>query len=157
VLFGVHGAIARHYGTDPDKIAEPHATTLDYVVAATAGWLTGTFGGALEARKISASKGQLTAEVTGEIETEDNVLVIRRIHVVYHLIASAESRDIAERVHRIHARFCPVYLSLHKAIKITTEYRLEELSWTMILIKPKDFIAAVTPASIFHPPAERAV
>lgn len=35
VLFGVHGAVATHYKAPPD--AEPHATTLDYVVAATAG------------------------------------------------------------------------------------------------------------------------
>jgi len=36
ILFGVHGAIARHYKVSPD-IAEPHASTLDYVVAAAAG------------------------------------------------------------------------------------------------------------------------
>ena len=35
--------------------------------------MMGTFGGALEARKIDASNGKLTAEVTGEVETEDNV------------------------------------------------------------------------------------
>lgn len=36
VRFGVHGAVAEHYGVTPD-ISEPHATTLDYVVAATGG------------------------------------------------------------------------------------------------------------------------
>ncbi|HAK59859.1 MAG TPA: hypothetical protein DCO77_05675 [Nitrospiraceae bacterium] len=36
VLFGVHSAIAKHYKVDPATI-EPHATTLDYVVAAAAG------------------------------------------------------------------------------------------------------------------------
>jgi hypothetical protein len=36
VLFGVHGAVAAHYGVSPE-ISEPHATTLDYVVAAAAG------------------------------------------------------------------------------------------------------------------------
>jgi hypothetical protein len=35
VTFGVHGAIAKHYGVK--EIAEPHATTIDYVIAATAG------------------------------------------------------------------------------------------------------------------------
>jgi hypothetical protein len=35
VLFGTHGAIAEHYGMDPKKLAEPHATTIDYVIAAT--------------------------------------------------------------------------------------------------------------------------
>jgi hypothetical protein len=36
VLFGVHGAIARHYGLDPATIKEPRAATIDYVIAATA-------------------------------------------------------------------------------------------------------------------------
>ena len=36
VAFGVHGAVAEHYGIGPDD-TEPHATTLDYVVAAAAG------------------------------------------------------------------------------------------------------------------------
>ena len=36
VRFGVHGAIAQHYGVDPD-VADPAATTIDYVVAATGG------------------------------------------------------------------------------------------------------------------------
>jgi hypothetical protein len=35
-LFGVHGAVAEHYGRAPGTF-EPHATTLDWVVAATAG------------------------------------------------------------------------------------------------------------------------
>ncbi len=37
VYFSVHGAIARHYGIAEDKLPEPHAATLDYVVAATGG------------------------------------------------------------------------------------------------------------------------
>jgi hypothetical protein len=36
VLFGVHSEIAEHYKVDP-AVHEPHAATLDYVVAATAG------------------------------------------------------------------------------------------------------------------------
>jgi hypothetical protein len=36
VIFGVHGEIAEHYGVDPAQF-EPHATTIDYVVAATGG------------------------------------------------------------------------------------------------------------------------
>lgn len=36
VLFGVHSEIAEHYGVGP-AVSEPHATTLDYVVAAAAG------------------------------------------------------------------------------------------------------------------------
>jgi hypothetical protein len=36
VLFGVHDEIAEHYKATPGSF-EPHATTLDYVVAAAAG------------------------------------------------------------------------------------------------------------------------
>jgi hypothetical protein len=36
VTFGVHGAVAEHYGVDPGE-HEPHTTTLDYLVAAAAG------------------------------------------------------------------------------------------------------------------------
>ncbi len=36
VTFGLHGAVAEHYGIRPGKFPE-HATTLDYVVAAAAG------------------------------------------------------------------------------------------------------------------------
>ena len=36
VMFGVHGAIADHYGIDMSQ-TEAHATTIDYVVAATGG------------------------------------------------------------------------------------------------------------------------
>ncbi|GAC1353439.1 MAG: hypothetical protein NVS4B8_01860 [Herpetosiphon sp.] len=36
VAFGVHGAVAAHYGVKPE-IADPHATTLDYIVAAAGG------------------------------------------------------------------------------------------------------------------------
>ena len=34
--FGVHSEIAEHYGVD-QNIHEPHATTIDYVVASTGG------------------------------------------------------------------------------------------------------------------------
>jgi len=36
VLFSTHGAVAAHYKAKPGTF-EPHATTIDYVVAATAG------------------------------------------------------------------------------------------------------------------------
>ncbi len=36
VLFGVHSEIAEYYGADMEA-NEPHATTLDYLVAAAAG------------------------------------------------------------------------------------------------------------------------
>jgi len=37
VTFSVHGAIAKRYGIDEKALGEPHATTLDYIIAAAGG------------------------------------------------------------------------------------------------------------------------
>ena len=37
VTFSVHGAIAEHYKIDPASLTDSHASTIDYVIAATAG------------------------------------------------------------------------------------------------------------------------
>jgi hypothetical protein len=37
ITFSVHGAIAERYKIPAEKLGEPHAATIDYVVAATAG------------------------------------------------------------------------------------------------------------------------
>jgi len=84
----------------------------------------GTFGGALEARQINASGGRLTADVTGEVETEDGVLVIRRIHVAMRLSATEEVKATVERVHSVYAMHCPLYRTLHTAIQLTSSYEL---------------------------------
>jgi uncharacterized OsmC-like protein len=86
--------------------------------------MLGTFGGALEARQIDASDGKLTAEVTGEVETEDNVLVIRRVHVAMRLVAEPRLKDKIERVHGMYAMNCPLYRTLHEAIELTSSYEL---------------------------------
>ena len=86
--------------------------------------MLGTFGGALEARKIDASAGKLTADVTGEVESEDGVLVIRRIHVVLRLAASEDVRETVERVHGMYAMRCPLYRTLRTAIALTSVYEL---------------------------------
>jgi uncharacterized OsmC-like protein len=86
--------------------------------------MVGTFGGALEARHIDASNGKLVAEVTGEVETEEGVLVIRRIHVEIRLVAPEESRDTIERVHGIYAMRCPLYRTLRGAIGLSSAYTL---------------------------------
>jgi uncharacterized OsmC-like protein len=87
--------------------------------------MMGTFGGALEARKIDASNGKLVADVTGEVESEEGVLVIRRIHVAMRLIASEETRETVERVHGFYAMRCPLYRTLHNAMQLTSSYTLE--------------------------------
>ena len=86
--------------------------------------MLGTFGGALEARKIDASGGRLTADVRGEIESEDGVLIIRRIHVDMKLRAAEGVRDTVERVHGFFAQKCPVFRSLSPGIQITSSYTM---------------------------------
>ena len=63
----------------------------------------------------------------GEIELEEGVLVIRRIHVRMNLQAPATDRETAERVHGIYRDSCPVYRTLKPAIAITTELVFEPL------------------------------
>jgi uncharacterized OsmC-like protein len=86
--------------------------------------MMGTFGGALEARQIDASNGKLTADVRGEVEQEDGVLVIRRIHVAMRLVAPEDSRATVERVHGIYAMRCPLYRTFHNTIKLTSTVEL---------------------------------
>lgn len=84
----------------------------------------GTFGAALEARQIDASNGRLIADVTGEIEQEEGVLIIRRIHVAMRLVGPKQVKEVVERVHGIYAMRCPLYRTLHKAIQLTSSYEL---------------------------------
>ncbi|OUC07541.1 hypothetical protein RY27_14305, partial [Litorilinea aerophila] len=67
------------------------------------------------------------SEAVGEIEKEDNVLVVRRIHVTYWLRLPREQRPVAERVHGFHARFCPVYRTISGSVEITTSLEMEDL------------------------------
>jgi uncharacterized OsmC-like protein len=88
--------------------------------------MLGTFGGALEARHIDASNGKLVGEVTGEVEEEDGVLVIRRIHLSMRLAAREQVRQTVERVHGLYAMRCPLYRTLHKTIELTSSFTLKE-------------------------------
>ena len=86
--------------------------------------MMGTFGGALEARQVDASDGKLTADVTGEVEVEEGVLVIRRIHVSMRLEAPDDAKQTIERVHGLYAMHCPLYRTLHKSIQLTSPVEL---------------------------------
>lgn len=53
------------------------------------------------------------------------MLVIRRIHVTYHLRDVAdEQRETVERVHGFHADYCPVARTIRNCVEITTEFEL---------------------------------
>jgi uncharacterized OsmC-like protein len=60
----------------------------------------------------------------GEVELEERVLVLRRIHVTYTLQAPESERETVERVHAVHHNSCPVYRSIAAAIAITSEFHL---------------------------------
>jgi uncharacterized OsmC-like protein len=88
--------------------------------------MLGTFGGALDARQIDAGNGKLTADVTGEVEQDEGVLVIRRIHVSMRLTAPENVKETVERVHGIYAMRCPLYRTFHNAIQLTSSFELVE-------------------------------
>ena len=54
------------------------------------------------------------------------MLVIKRIHVRYHLRLRDDQREAAERAHATHQNHCPVARTLRGCVEITTELRTEE-------------------------------
>ncbi len=75
---------------------------------------------------MNASGGRLTSEARGEVEVEDGVLVIKRIHVDYTLHADAGAdRDKIQRAFDYHMPKCPVYRSIGGSIEITTSLDVE--------------------------------
>jgi uncharacterized OsmC-like protein len=83
--------------------------------------------GALEARNISAGDGRLRSHGVGEIEVDDKVLVIKRIHVRYELrVAFDADRAAINRAHDAQRSPCPVARSIGSCIDITTELDLIE-------------------------------
>ena len=88
--------------------------------------MLGTFGGALDARKINAKDSRLSCEVRGEVENEGGVLVIKRVHVTHTLRAEdpVAVRETVERVHDVYAQSCPVYRSLSPAFQISSSVEI---------------------------------
>ena len=60
-----------------------------------------------------------------EVESEEGVLVIRRIHVAMQLVAPEMTRETVERAHGLYAMCCPLYRTLHNSIKLTSSYSLK--------------------------------
>ena len=54
-------------------------------------------------------------------------MVIKRIHVTYHLKIQPEQRETAEKVHSFHADYSPVARTIKGRVDITTEVILEDL------------------------------
>jgi len=88
--------------------------------------MTGTFGGALEARGIKA-EDRLTGRATGEIVKEGDVLIVRKIHVDYYLKAAPVEEETVRRVHGFHMDHCPTAMTIRKCVDISTSLAIEPL------------------------------
>lgn len=124
VTFGTPGYQGDFYGFGPGELRE-HGGTFDYLLAAVAACLTGTFGQALKARGIASDGDRLTSEADAHVEVEDGVMVMRRITVRYRLrLDDPSRRAAAERAHEHHVGACGVARSVMPALDIRTELEL---------------------------------
>jgi organic hydroperoxide reductase OsmC/OhrA len=54
-------------------------------------------------------------------------MVIKRIHVTYHLKLKPEQRETAEKVHGFHADYCPVARTIKGCVEISTILNMEDI------------------------------
>ena len=78
----------------------------------------------MSARQVSFDKDSLYAETVGEVETENKVLVLKRIKQTFHLTAEEQDREAIERVVEVYEDSCPVAVSIKPAIESTSELDL---------------------------------
>ncbi|MCH8068715.1 MAG: OsmC family protein [Candidatus Marinimicrobia bacterium] len=86
--------------------------------------MTGTFGGALEARKIKSAPDRLFSEVEGDIESIDGVLRITKIRVIYHLKYAGDEEEKVQRAFKSHPLKCPAYMTLRDVVEFTLSLKL---------------------------------
>ncbi|MCW5253514.1 MULTISPECIES: OsmC family protein [unclassified Streptomyces] len=121
VPMGMRDEISAHYRVDSADVA-PNATTLDYLVGAAAGCLTGTLGGMLGALGQPVLDGALTTSARGTVVRDGGVLRISAIHVRYELERAPDvSVEDIEKVHDRHHRHCPIARSIGGSIELTSE------------------------------------
>jgi uncharacterized OsmC-like protein len=122
VTMGSHPAIAPHIGADPEL--PPHASTLDYVVAATAACMAGTFARTLAARGVSLGADDHEVVAQGVLRPRQHVLVIERIVVTQRVRLAPEHHEAARKVNDFYHRGCPVSQSVGAAIEIVSNLEL---------------------------------
>jgi uncharacterized OsmC-like protein len=115
VRMGVSGGVADFFHLKPD---EPLPSTLDYVVGAVGGCLTGTLAGALEALGIDSSPGKLEAQAEGTIEEIDGRMLLTSVKVHYRVRAPEKQRAAVERAIGDHGSRCPVSESVRRGIAV---------------------------------------
>jgi uncharacterized OsmC-like protein len=112
---GVHGGVADYFKLKP---GEPLPSTLDYVVAAIGGCMTGTVAGALEARGIAATPEKLEAEVEGRIEEVDGKMLLTGVSIRYRLKIPKDKRAAVERALEHHEALCAGSESVRRGITV---------------------------------------
>jgi uncharacterized OsmC-like protein len=123
--YGVPTFQAEFYGMPAEGPHQQHASTFDHVLGALAACLTGTLGQALRARDIDPEGDRLTAIAEGDIEADDDgVMIMHRVRVRYRLVAPEDTWAAAERAHTHHVPACGVARSLSAALDISTEIEL---------------------------------
>lgn len=123
VRMGVHSGIGDFFGIKP---SEPLPSTLDYVVAAVSGCLTGTVAGVMEARGISAAPEKLEATAEGRIEEVEGRMLLTHISVHYRLRVPKDKRANLEKALEHHEDRCPVSASIRRGITIESHAEMIE-------------------------------
>ena len=123
VRMGVHGGIADYFKLKPE---EPLPSTLDYVVAAVGGCMTGTVAGALEARGIEATPEKLQCDVEGRIEEVDGKMILTNVSLTYRLKIPKDKRAAVERALEHHEGLCAVSESVRRGIAVEWRAEIEE-------------------------------
>lgn len=123
--YGVPGEQAEFYEMPAEGPHQEHASTFDHVLGALGSCLTGTLGKAFSVRDIDPLEGRLTAVAEGDIEVDDEgVMIMHRVRVKYRLVAPPDKREAAERAHKHHVAACGVARSLGPALDISTELEI---------------------------------
>jgi uncharacterized OsmC-like protein len=135
IRMGIHGGIAQHFKLSP---SEPMASTLDYIVAAVGGCMTGTVAGALEARGVSATPDKLEVEAEGTIEEVDGKMILTGVKMHYRLKVPKEKRATVERALEHHEGLCAASESVRRGITV---------EWDSEIVEESDADAARVPAA----------
>lgn len=123
VRMGVHDGVAEYFKLKPE---EPLPSTLDYVVAAIGGCMTGTVAGALEARGLSATPDKLTVTAEGRIEEVDGKMILTQVSLHYRLKVPKDKRASIERALEHHEALCAVSESVRRGIAVDWHADIEE-------------------------------
>ena len=123
VRMGVHGGVADYFKLKPEV---PMPSTLDYVVAAIGGCMTGTVAGALEARGIEATPEKLQCDVEGRIEEVDGKMLLTNVSLRYRLKIPKDKRAAVERALEHHESLCAVSESVRRGIEVEWRAEIEE-------------------------------